>query len=74
VVARRAVVSARESLRILDSQYREGIASMVDLLDTQAAATQAEGNLVQAMHDYHVSLARVEFTGAPVDIAGEESE
>lgn len=64
-VARDAVAAAREGLRILDNQYREGLASMVDLLDTEAAHTQAEGNLVQALHDYHVSLARLRYTGAP---------
>lgn len=63
-VAQAAVEAARESLRIVTNQYREGLASMVDLLDTQAAATRAEGNLVQALHDHHVGLARLRFTGA----------
>lgn len=64
-VARDAVVAAREGLRIVTNQYREGLASMVDLLDTQAAATMAEGSLVQARHDYHVGLARLQYTGGP---------
>jgi outer membrane protein TolC len=63
-VAQEAVQAARESLRIVQNQYREGLVSMVDLLDTQAAATEAEGNLVQALHDYHIGLARLQFTGA----------
>ncbi len=62
-VARDAVAAARESLRIVTSQYREGLASMVDLLDVQAAATAAEGNFVQAMHDYNVGLARLTYAG-----------
>ncbi len=70
-VAREAVSAARESLRIVTSQHREGLASMVDLLDVQAAATGAEGNLVQALHDYNVGLARLSYTGA-VPRAGEE--
>ncbi len=65
LVARDAVAAAREGLRIVQNQYREGLASMVDLLDTQAAATMAEGNLVQARHDYRIGLARLEFDGAP---------
>ncbi len=70
-VARDAVAAARESLRIVTSQYREGLASMVDLLDVQAAATAAEGSLVQALHDYNVGLARLTYAaGAPR--AGEE--
>ena len=63
-VARDAVTAAREGLRIVTNQYREGLASMVDLLDTQAAATMAEGNLVQALHDYQVGLARLEYMAA----------
>ena len=63
-VAREAVGAARAGLRIVSNQYREGLASMVDLLDTQAAATMAEGNLVQALHDYRVGLANLEYAGA----------
>ncbi len=63
-VAETAVSAAREGLRIVKNQYREGLASMVDLLDTQAAATMAEGNLVQARHDLLVGLANLEFSGA----------
>jgi len=64
VVARGAVDAAHEGLRIVTNQYREGLASMVNLLDTQAAAIMAEGNLVQALHDYNVGLANLEYTGA----------
>ncbi len=63
-VAQGAVAAAREGLRIVTNQYREGLASMVNLLDTQAAATMAEGNLVQAMHDYQIGLANLEYSGA----------
>jgi outer membrane protein TolC len=63
-VARDAVAAAREGLRIVTNQYREGLASMVDLLDIQAATTMAEGNLVQAQHDFQVGLANLEFAGA----------
>jgi outer membrane protein TolC len=64
MVARGAVEAARESLRIVTNQYREGLASMVNLLDVQAAAIMAEGNLVQAQHDYQVGLANLEYSGA----------
>jgi len=63
-VAREAVDAARTGLKIVSNQYREGLASMVNLLDTQAYATQAEGNLVQALHDFSVGLANLEFAGA----------
>ena len=61
MVARGAVDAAREGLRIVTNQYREGLASMVDLLDVQAAAIMAEGNLVQALHDYQVGMANSNF-------------
>jgi outer membrane protein TolC len=63
-VARDAVDAAREGLRIVSNQYAEGLASMVDLLDIQAAAIMAEGNLVQALHDFRVGLANLEYAGA----------
>ncbi len=62
-MARDAVSAGREGVRIVTNQYREGLASMVNLLDTQAAAIMAEGNLVQALHDYHVGLARLKYAG-----------
>jgi outer membrane protein TolC len=58
-VAESAVEAARASLRIVSNQYREGLASMVDLIDVQTAATRAEGDLVQARHDHRVDLARL---------------
>lgn len=64
LVARDAVEAARSGLKIVTNQYREGLISMVNLLDTQAYATQAEGNLVQALHDFSVGLANLEFAGA----------
>ena len=66
-MARDAVDAAREGLRIVTNQYREGLASMVDLLDTQAAAIMAEGNLVQARHDYQVGLAQSRICRCAVD-------
>jgi outer membrane protein TolC len=71
-VAADAVVSARESLRIVDEMYREGLASMIDLLDVQAMATQAEGALVQARHDLRVSEAGMIYAGAIDPAAGRE--
>lgn len=62
-IAHDAVAAAQEGLRIVSNQYREGLASMVDLLDVQAAATKTEGDLVQALHDYNVGLARLRFAG-----------
>lgn len=56
-VARAAREQALESLRIVENQYREGLASITDLLDTEAAATGAGLNLSAALFEYNVSLA-----------------
>ncbi len=68
LVAREAVEASRAGLKIVTNQYREGLASMVDLLDTQAYATQAEGNLVQALHDFSVGFANLKYSGAVADL------
>jgi outer membrane protein len=70
MVARGAVDAAREGLRIVTNQYREGLASMVNLLDVQAAAIMAEGNLVQALHDYQVGMASLEYSSATAPVQG----
>ena len=64
LVARDAVAASRAGLKIVTNQYREGLASMVDLLDTQAYATQSEGSLVQALHDLSVGMANLKFASA----------
>jgi outer membrane protein TolC len=70
-VAREAVGAARESLRIVGDQYGEGLASMTDLLDVQAAEIAAAGGLAQANHDYNVSLARLDYAaGNPPNEGG----
>jgi outer membrane protein TolC len=58
-VARSAVEQARESLRIVENQYAEGLATITDLLDTELAATNSELSLTQALYDYNVAQARL---------------
>lgn len=72
-VARNAVEAAREGLRIVSNQYREGLATMLDLLDTQLAAAQAETGLVEALHDYNIGLARLRFAGVGPSLAQVEA-
>ena len=59
-VQREAVVQARESVRIANLQFQNGIITTVALTDTQIALAQAEVNRLQAHHDYVVGLARLE--------------
>ena len=59
-VQREAVAQARESVRIANLQFRNGIITTVALTDTQLALAQAEVNRLQAYHDYVVGLSRLE--------------
>lgn len=59
-VQREAVAQAKESVRIANIQFQNGIITTVALTDTQLALAQAEVNRLQAYHDYIVGLARLE--------------
>ncbi len=59
-VQREAVAQARESVRIANLQFENGIITTVALTDTQLALAQAEVNRLQAHHDYVVGLTRLE--------------
>lgn len=59
-VAQWAVTQAEEALRIVKDRYEAGLTTIVDLSGSEAALTQARGNLTQALYDYNVSLAALE--------------
>ncbi|MDO9068239.1 MAG: TolC family protein, partial [Deltaproteobacteria bacterium] len=51
---------AQEALKIARARYESGQATNLDVLDAQLALTQAQTNRIQAVHDYLVSLAKLE--------------
>lgn len=55
-VAQRAVGQAEEALRIVKDRYEAGLTTIVDLVTSEAALTQARGNLAQAVYDHNVGL------------------
>lgn len=55
-----SVGQAEEALKIAKARYESGQATNLDVLDAQLALTQAQTNRIQAVHDYLVSLARLE--------------
>lgn len=59
-VAQRAVGQAEEALRIVKDRYEAGLTTIVDLVASEAALTQARGNLAQALYDHNVGLAALE--------------
>lgn len=56
----RSVEQAQEALKIARARYESGQATNLDVLDAQLALTQAQTNRIQAVHDYLVSLAKLE--------------
>ncbi len=59
-IAQDNVAAATEDLRVQNERYRVGAATILDLLTSQAALTQAQVNVVQTRFDYLIARARVE--------------
>lgn len=57
-IQQKNLVRAKESLRITEARYNAGVITSVDLIDAQRAAFQAETQLIQAVFDYNMALAR----------------
>ncbi|MFP4560352.1 MAG: TolC family protein [Thiohalorhabdus sp.] len=55
-----AVASARESLRTNTDRYRQGAATMVEVLDAQLARQQARLRQLEAFYDLRLSHARLQ--------------
>mgnify|MGYP006294653015 CR=1 FL=1 len=58
--ARRAVELARESLRIVEDRYKEGLTTMVELLDAETSLTRARTRRVAARRDVLTSQATLD--------------
>jgi outer membrane protein len=54
------VKQAKESLRIANVQYQNGLLTNLELLDTEFALTVAETSYLQALSDYLISKAKFE--------------
>src|SRR5581483_4958548 len=60
--AKEVEVNAKERLRLAEARYQAGAGSIIELQDSQVAATTASGQVVQA--DYSLSLARAQLLKA----------
>src|SRR6266508_4345726 len=59
-IARANLAAATEDLRVQNERYRVGASTILDLLTSQAALTQAQVNLVQTRYNYLIARAQVE--------------
>jgi len=56
---------AEEDLRVSEGRYQEGVGNILDVLDAQAAMTQAKTNAVVATYDIATAMAKLDrATGA----------
>ena len=61
-VARQAVTSAEESLRIVRDRYESGLTTIVELLDSEMALTAARTSLIRTLYDATVGQARLDLS------------
>jgi len=45
---------------IAEGEYREGVGSMLDVIDAQTAFVTAEQTLIEALADYKIALAALD--------------
>ncbi len=58
-LARAALKAAEESLRIVEKRYRNGVANITELLDTQTALNRARSSFVAALSAYRLAVAQI---------------
>ena len=67
-VAQSAVAQAEESLRIVRNRYRNGLITIVSLLDSEVALQKARTRHFRAMHDYKVARINLALAAGILDI------
>jgi outer membrane protein len=67
LVARAAVAQAEEALRIVRNRYKNGLFTIVDLLNSELALQQAHTNHLRAIHDYKISTANLRLAVGTLD-------
>jgi len=58
-LARAALKAAEESLKIVEKRYRNGVANITELLDTQTALNRARSSFVAALSAYRLAVAQI---------------
>jgi outer membrane protein len=66
-VAKDSVAQADEGLRIVANRYKNGLLTLVTLLDAQVALQEARTRHFKAMHDYKVARIDLALAGGIID-------
>ncbi len=66
-LAEAALKSAQESLRIVEKRFKNGLATITELLDTQTALNQARTNYVAALSAYRLAVAEIYYAAGILD-------
>ncbi|OQX61799.1 MAG: hypothetical protein B5M56_08215 [Desulfococcus sp. 4484_241] len=66
-VAGRSVAQSEENLRIVGNRYKNGLLTIVDLLDAQVADQKARSLHFQALHDYKVARIKLAAAAGIID-------
>ena len=69
-LARKAADSARKNLQLVTDAYARGAVPIIDLLDAQNAALNAEELATNAAYDYLVDLLEVERAIGSIELLG----
>jgi len=54
------IAQAEEALSIVEERYKQGLATSLEVMDTQLALTQARTNWFQSLSDYLITKAKLE--------------
>ena len=70
-VAEAAAGQAREALRIVTDRYRNGLATVVDLLNAESALHGASTRRFAAVHGFRVAVLRLKLAAGTLDVPAE---
>lgn len=54
------IAQAEEALSIVEERYKQGLATSLEVMDTQLAVTKAKTNWLQSLSDYLIAKAKLE--------------
>ena len=69
-----AVVQARESVRLTEQRFRQGLENTADLLAREASLTRARLTYLKALYDYNIALHELNFASGQNAFAAQNND